>query len=244
MNCKRVDQLLPLYVGRDLEAELSRSVLDHLQSCRACTRVADEYVGANRLLQGYESPFFSDEVYTGIRNRVVDEIERRSLAPAWPGVVQQFLGQLAQPRLKWITTALLLVTLFSALYFITKRSNELPSHPQIAAGARTVNPNAAAGREENRPSPNAMSSALSPTRKKVVEGRRSLRTRQNVVLAATKTRVSPDQRLVQSNISGSLPLLSRPSVRVEMQTRDPNIRIIWLPTQRVEPGVRETSKGS
>ena len=86
MNCKNVEPLLSLYVGRDLEEGHSRSVAAHLQSCPRCTLVADEYAAASDLLQRYEPPFFSDEIYARIRAQVLNEIERESPAPVWSGI--------------------------------------------------------------------------------------------------------------------------------------------------------------
>ena len=77
MNCKNVEPLLSLYVGRDLEEEHSRLVAAHLQSCTECTLAADEYAGARQLLQGYEPPLFGDEIYAGIREQVLTEIRAR-----------------------------------------------------------------------------------------------------------------------------------------------------------------------
>ena len=86
MNCKNVEPLLSLYVGRDLEEEQSRLVSAHLQSCAECTLVADEYAHASQLLQRYEPPVLSDEIFTGIREQVLNQIERQAHAPAWPGI--------------------------------------------------------------------------------------------------------------------------------------------------------------
>lgn len=94
MNCEHVDQLLPLYIGGDLEEERASLVAAHLQSCTECACAADEYAGANQLLQRYEPPFFSDGVYAGIRRRVFEEIERKSQAPVWSSDVLQLFAPL------------------------------------------------------------------------------------------------------------------------------------------------------
>ncbi|HEU4432639.1 MAG TPA: zf-HC2 domain-containing protein, partial [Pyrinomonadaceae bacterium] len=96
MNCKNVEPLLSLYVGGDLEEEQSRLVVAHLRYCTECTLAADEYAGARQLLQGYEPPFFSDEIYAGIREQVLNEIERESHASVWSGIFSQLFLALVQ----------------------------------------------------------------------------------------------------------------------------------------------------
>ena len=86
MNCKDMEPLLPLYAGGDLEEEHSRLVAAHLQFCTECIRAADEYAAAGQLLQRYEPPFFSDGIYAGIRQQVLNEIERESHIVVWPKI--------------------------------------------------------------------------------------------------------------------------------------------------------------
>jgi Putative zinc-finger len=258
MNCEHVDQLLPLYVGGDLEEERSSLVAAHVQSCTECARAADEYDGANRLLQRYEPPFVSDGVYAGIRRRVVDEIERKSQAPVWSSDILQIFAPSVQSRMRWITAALLLAMSVTALYLIANRSNELADEQQVADGPRTGEGNAADNRagsgSENGPSLSSKGSdSLASTRsafarKKVVNaGHRSGQPAKAIVhiahrgTVARTPLVSPNKRLVHSDVDVSQPS-SRP-LRVEMQTSDPNIRIIWLSSQRPEGRAKETSKG-
>ena len=81
MNCKKVEELLPLYVGRDLTEENARLVTTHLHGCTQCALSAREYGEANQLLQMFEPPQFSDAAYAAVRSSVWREIERKSSAP-------------------------------------------------------------------------------------------------------------------------------------------------------------------
>ena len=142
MNCKNVEPLLSLYVGRDLEEEESRLVAAHLHSCTACSHAADEYAGARQLLQGYEAPLFSDEIYAGIRGQVLNEIERESHARVWPGILSQLFLPLVQPRLKWITAAVLLAISVTALYLSRKSPRQLPNDQPVAVRSEIANKSA------------------------------------------------------------------------------------------------------
>src|SRR5262249_45087257 len=134
MNCKNVEPLLSLYVGRDLEEGHSQLVAAHLQSCTQCSLAANEYAWASQLLQGYQPPRFSDEIYAGIREEVLNEIERESHAPVWSGIFSQLFLALVQPRIRWITAALLLATSVTALYLSRNPSRQLPNDQQIVVG--------------------------------------------------------------------------------------------------------------
>ena len=214
MNCKNIEPLLSLYVGGDLEEEHSQLVAAHLQSCTECTLAADEYAGATQLLQEYETPFFSDGLYAGIRERVLDEIERESHARMWPGFFSQLLFALVQPRMRWITAALMLAISVTALYLSRRPSHQLPNDEQVVVV-----------QAENRNEPAGSSSYSSKGQVRMANPRRPI----------TRKRQRP--AAVSQPSSAPAPL------RVEMQTSNRNIRIIWLSDQRPGALGRDGSKG-
>ena len=253
MNCKNVEPLLSLYVGRDLDEDQSRLVAAHLQSCTKCTLAADEYAGAGQLLQGFEPPVFSDEIYAGIREQVLNKIERESHAPVRPGIFSQWFLALVQPRMRWVTAALLLAISVTVLHVSRKSLRELTNDQQVAV--RTGEPSQAGSRADVRSEnskPSASSSSFSnegmaTTRRPITRKREA-----NLVVVATKrsrelaktTKVDSAtfDRVVQRAV-GVSQLSSAPApLRVEIQTNDRNIRIIWLSGQR-PGGARDGSKG-
>ncbi len=225
MNCKNVEPLLSLYVGRDLDEGRSRLVAAHLQSCTDCTLAADEYVRARHLLQRYEPPFFSDEIYAGIREQVLNEIARESHGPVRPGIFSQLFLALVQPRMRWITVGLLLAISVIALYLNRKPSRQLPGNNQQVA-VRTAEPN------EDR-NESAGSSAF-PDKRRV----RRATTRRSKVDSSTNDRV------VQRVVRVSQPSAAPAPLRVEIQTSNRNIRIIWLSGQRFSADAKDGSKGT
>ena len=242
MNCAYVEQVLPLYVGRDLEDDRSILVTDHLQSCKRCAQVADEYAQTKQLLQRFEAPSFSDAVYADIRKQVLTEIERKSHAPAWSTAISQFFAPFGPPRMRWIAAALVLALSVTALYFITKRSNPIPHDVKVAesdtrdgaAGA----PAATSSKDQNA-GPNKR--RLKQREKTIVSAAR--RDMFPSRMAATKASSSPNNVLTQPHVETSQPASARAPLRVEIQTSDRNIRIIWLSNERHQSGLRETSKG-
>lgn len=225
MNCKNVEPLLSLYVGRDLEEEHSRLVAAHLESCTECTLVADEYVRASQLLQRYETPFFSDEIYGGVRKQVLKEIARESHASVWPGIFSQLFLPLVQPRLRWITAALLLAISVTALYLSRNPSRQLAKDQRVAV--RTEEPNESVGAP----------SSLNKKKVRVATTRRPITRKRDANAGVIATNLS---RVVQDAAGVSQP--SAP-LRVEIQTSDRNIRIIWLSGPRPGAGGTGGSKG-
>lgn len=220
MNCKNVEPLLSLYVGRDLEEEHSRLVAAHLQSCTECTLAADEYAAAHQLLQGYEPPLFGDEIYTGIREQVLTEIKRESHAPIRPSVLSQLFLPLVQPRMRWIAAALLLAISVTALYLSHKPSRQLANDQQVAV-VRSEGSNESVG---SSPSSDK-GQARSTTKRRPISGKREA------------------NRVVQRAVRVAQPSSAQAPLRVELQTSDRNIRIIWLSGPRPDAGGTDGSKG-
>ena len=75
MNCKQLNELLPLYAGRDLDEKRARLVSEHVQICSACAQLAGEYREAVELTQDFAPPGFSDHVYASVRRQVMQQIE-------------------------------------------------------------------------------------------------------------------------------------------------------------------------
>ena len=258
MNCKNVEPLLSLYVGRDLEEECSRLVAAHLQSCTECTRAADEYAGARQLLYGYEPPVFSDRTYAGIREQVLNEIQRESHAPVWPGVFSPLLLVLVQPRLRWITAAVLLAISVTVLYLTRNPSRQLSNDKQVAVRTEEVN-QAGQGtdvRSEKSDESAGSSSFSNKERDRVATIRRPIQGKREAnagVVAtnlsreldqATNVDSSTNDRVVQGVLRVPQPSSAPAPLRVEIQTSDRNIRIIWLAGQRPDAGGRQNSKGT
>ena len=237
MNCKQAEELLPLYAGRDLDEERATLVSEHLQTCAACARVGDEYGESIQLTEQLAPVDFSEAVYAGIRKRVLCEIEKQT-APPW----SQTIVSLFQPRLTWaVASVLLMVVSMFVIYFIVKRGNDKPQ--RVEKQPAVVQPGTNEGpRRDESPSE---STGTEKQQMVVVHQQRRKRFR------AKSTEVMP----VANNVSrqpGSVPegvvsphpdsaALSQ-TLRVEIQTKDPNIRIIWFVPQETKP-INSSSKG-
>ena len=258
MNCKQVEELLPLYAGRDLEEKCATLVNVHLQTCMACARVADEYRESVQLTQQFAPPVFSEAVYAGIRQRVLREIETEAMAPVW----SQTIANLFRPRLTWaIAGTLLIIVSMFAIYFIVIRGNDeqhLADNPpaKVQPAIKERSNSGPQGDKRAAPSPSVQSGGKEqqlagvpqPQRKR---SRDTLAHRVNTVGAK-----SPEASSTADNVAPQPSSLPEPMVfphrdsaalsktlRVEIQTKDPKIRIIWFVQQETKP-VIPSSKGT
>lgn len=81
MDCRRVEELLPLYAGGDAGEALARRLSSHLRSCAVCRLLAEEYGRSRELLRSYDAPEFGDEFFEGIRGAVLRELAAGAASP-------------------------------------------------------------------------------------------------------------------------------------------------------------------
>ncbi|MEP6707759.1 MAG: zf-HC2 domain-containing protein [Pyrinomonadaceae bacterium] len=265
MNCKHVQELLPLYVGCDLEDKRAQLVTTHVQSCAECAGAASEYRESRQLLQQFAPPQFSEAVYAGIRQRVLREIEEESTALT----PFNFVASLFRPRLRWaFAVALMLAVSVFAFYFIAnRRSNQ----PQIAGSGGPVDrtkpdeqanegspvkqfapPSSLSNEGNNGAHPQI--TGIDEGRETTIAGSQPPRRKSSGAgtdrasfmagnVAANVAVNTPDNGSITAEASREPKNLPEPNaipardassektLRVEMQTKDPNIRIIWFSPQ-------------
>jgi hypothetical protein len=248
MKCKHVQELLPLYIGGDLEGKRQRLITAHVESCAVCAGSVNEYRETKRLMEHYAPPPFSEAVYTGVRQQVLREIERDSPAPP----LTQLVASWFRPRITWaLATALLLAVSVLALYFIADRKNDrqqLANVPGSVDGVKQDEPPNVRSQKDYLGRPvrrDASRGAVTPP----MLARSSARTRLSLI--PKKVRRSSLAGTSPANSSADpadlflgTPIISEKTLRVEMQTRDPNIRIIWFVTEKTKrDSPSEPSKG-
>jgi anti-sigma factor RsiW len=122
MNCRQLDELLPLYAGRDLDERRASLVSEHIQICEACARVAGEYRAAVELAKHFAPPVFSDSAYLSVRRQVMQQIEVEPTTPMLP----QMLAGWFRPRMVWAAASALIIALgFFALYLVVNRGADV-----------------------------------------------------------------------------------------------------------------------
>ncbi len=88
MNCKRVQKLLPLFVGEDLSAEKMSEVKIHLDTCRACLKEYKTYevslTQTKGLLARERKDWEDEEWELAVQRAVIDKPARVSSLMPWP----------------------------------------------------------------------------------------------------------------------------------------------------------------
>jgi len=246
MNCKSIQELLPLYVSRDLDEQRTQQVRVHLQSCSACGASASEYDETRRMLQEFSSPSFSEDLYSGIRQSVWREIQRE-IPDVKAGPLSGLFDGLIRPRLSWaLASALLLVVTLSAFYFIS-RGND---NRQVAAAPNGLTPQETPSSSPSNKDSNGSGAAIvSGEPKEQPRPRKHVTPRSDRVPALALSKrphgsTASEAALESNKITGPNAIQSSGKfLRLEMQTKDPNIRIIWLTPQRKHDLPGKVSKG-
>jgi hypothetical protein len=256
MNCKHVEELLPLYAGHDLEDERAGLITSHLQSCTQCARAAAEYADANQLLQQFAGPQFSEASFATVRQNVLREIERKSGTQT----VRELILGAFQPRMTWaVSTAVLFAVCAFAYYFVPNRASP-PEVTRANAHSESASAGVAGGSPEMAiSSPNPELDPPVPPKMTAVQpnpGKLPDRSRLNLNASVQRNatrRVAPPavpEKAVQyspdepDNQPFNASLSSDKPMRLEIQTKDPNIRIIWFSQpSKHEGSPTESSKG-
>ena len=242
MNCKQLDELLPLYAGRDLDEKSARRVSEHIQICSACAQVAGEYGEAVELTQHFAPPFFTDNAYASVRRQVMRQIEDEPAAPLLPQLFATWL----RPQMAWAAAGVLIIALgFFALYLVVNRTAGVHPvanvHPRVKGPEQT--PEAMVSPLTTQPSGAEKRKPGEDKRKRLVN-RGPLKTVNTVDTPLRAASVSP--KLRDPEAGNSLPAVDAAPgeslLRVEIQTKNPNIRIIWFSQSNSKPAL-PNSKG-
>ena len=252
MNCTQVQDLLSLYVGGDLEKSRARLVTAHVQTCEGCADVAREYRETKQLLQEFVPPAFSESFYAEMRQNVWQSIEKKSAGRAfWDSIADLF-----RPRLAWaVATAVLIAVAVVGLYVMSRNSETpQPFASQQPPASTTPNEHSPTYPSHDKPSssflassgnksPRAGISATQPRqRRPAISDRVNVATVPEVAAGSAATMSAPEVVNSSADNRGASDD-SRAPLRVEIQTKNPNIRIIWLApgdTKQLTPNSKGT----
>jgi hypothetical protein len=239
LNCKRTARLISLYVAGDLVGAPEREVAAHLAVCEGCRRLAEEFSESSSLLtQAFAPPEFGAEFYSGIRHAVLGEMasERMLSKPS-----------LFRPRWLYATAfaAIVIASVVMLQHFVSSTREpprDLVRAPRVTGQPKSGLSEVPSSRKKHE-LPGTLSARsnqelapASPRRSyRHFEGRKpdALVTAQ----AARDGRAQIEPAMQSSTSVGPVALEASSQVsRIEIQTADPNIRIIWLsPRESREP---------
>lgn len=236
MNCRRVQKLIPLHVEGDLRSSIANKIASHLEWCGRCNWLADEYKESQGWLRTSQPPQFDeaflDDLKQGVMKRVAQENARPSL---FASIAQQW----SRRQVLALSTAFLIAVGMLALYLYQARMkvntdviSDVKQPPNGEPYRTNPSPGAAPGTAEI---PGDSSTGRHLVRRfrpyfKARHPKRAIASRtlaREVVSPTTginKTAsAQANQTRALSNADGS-----REMLRIEIQTGDPSIRIIWF----------------
>ena len=214
LNCKRASRSVPLFVAGDLSGDLNREMVNHLAICEECGRLAQEFRESNSLLtEACALPEFGAQFYDEIRNNVLDKINRD--------------GMSSRPRFghRWIfASAFALMLIASAVMFLRWRAaheapQDLASTTQVAGKTASNQPPESASPLQSKDLPRKSQRPQKLVRRMTLTHPTSpqFQSARNLAAPPGGPQVLPSELASASEVS-----------RIEIQTSNPNIRIIWL----------------
>jgi hypothetical protein len=251
MLCTHAEKLIPLFAGDDLPAREADALRRHLESCENCRRLAAEFEESRDWLRGFAAPQFDEVVLDGVRDSVLRDIGRIENRAQWlqwivPGWNLRFAASMA----------MLLLIVFVATYAHRGR------RPRIAPGKDDVvktnqggDPkDSTSGAQRNgegfkvNPSPVP---ARRPPMKRIpgINGNPSVKPVQSPDLAVVNAPIVPPAINIGSvfdlppgvGMAMDDAIFNREMTRIEFQTADPNIRIIWLAPKESDSSSTKTN---
>ncbi len=231
MNCRRVEKMIPLYVEGDLESRSSDRIASHLEWCGRCNWLADEYKESQSWLRSSEPPVFDDAFLTDLKRDVL-----KGVSNTRPSFLASFLGLWTQQwnrrQVLALGAALMIIFGVLVLYLYRTRVNDGGAVHELAGQTE--------GDDRNNPAP----PELTPDTKSAPGASSSGRHRSPVRTTVARRSVEPP-RLSEANKSSGTESPDKPHkeekqmipgdtfdsremLRIEIQTSDPNIRIIWF----------------
>jgi anti-sigma factor RsiW len=235
VDCKRVEEWVPLYVEGDLREPQASQLRAHAQTCQACGALVAEYESSQAWLRADATPVFDEAFIDTIRAGVMREITAtRTRRP----FVERLRDWVAPRRVALITAALMLI--FVALALLIYLSRPRVNHQdEVTAEQRPAPP----VQKEVERTPVVANDHIDPQPKRTTTHRIAHTLAKRAQRDLRRTQATPDSALAQAQppVLPVDPVASRNAaapgeerLRIEIQTADPNIRIIWFAPKPTE----------
>ncbi len=238
MKCTQVERLIPLLVGDDLPVEQTVRLRGHLESCARCRQLVVEFEASRNWLIGFAAPEFDEATLNGVRDRVMEEIGRGEKRSGW----LEWILPNWNPRFALAATAALLL-LIAASALIIRWQQRPPIKPadQTMAGQADRNDKSESPRQIDRNDEQPDANPRMANRRPGSSRRKPSRPGSQAAPPVEFRPVDPDllaQAPTTIEPATDQPVGAEPSkddlaenrnlLRIEIQTADPNIRIIWF----------------
>lgn len=222
MKCAQAEKLLPLLAGDDLSTREAAALQLHLESCANCRQLVSEFEESRDWLHSFTAPQFDEAMLDSVRDgvlREIGQIEKRwrwleRIIPNW------------NPRFAFAASLalLLLITAFGLLAY-RRQPPQAPKQDRAEApksGGNQVGSQPGEIRDE----PDSRIVNKKPERRGFT--RKPLRLGLNESAQPEAQTIEPDLAAQNTDPAKTDLATNREMTRIEFQTADPNIRIIWF----------------
>ncbi len=242
MRCTQAEKLIPLFVGDDLPSERTVEMRVHLESCARCRQLAAEFEESRNWMSSFAAPNFDEATLDGVRNLVLNEIGRIEKRP---GLLEWILPAWNSRFAFAASMALLLLAVASAFLFYRQQKGPSPKSGPVA-----IENNNPAGQPESKQTIAPHSRQQSDNSRVVKRSPKSYKSTGKAPTTKTNLNESPQFEIqpVEPDLIAQAPTTTEPPtaqpidiqssnndlaenenmLRIEIQTADPNIRIIWF----------------
>lgn len=229
MNCRRVQTLLPLYIEGDLGSEQMSRIAAHVEWCGQCNWIADEYRESQSWIRGDSALEFDKDSLDRMKAGVLSEISAQRKGVS----IFSSLSSLAErwTRRNVLAVAVGMIIVMLAGFYVYRAMHRIAAAPDVEANVQ---------HPESQGDPNANATAYEPLR--LTQSTRHPKHRRRVSAYAARSMpttsdpaatVARAASPVPKDDSKNLPD-SRDMLRIEIQTADPMIRIIWFAPKETE----------
>ncbi len=230
MKCTHIESMLPLFVGEELSPQQADSVRAHLFACQRCSETAARYETSRSWLVTGGKPDFGDRFYDQLRASVWESIEAQRQPvfrfPSWIWAVSFAVVLLAVAGVlvsRRMSPATKVAPVFAA------KADPTPQAPEFATGNAL------------QPLKTGVSSETS-----VVPRPRSKPRARLLSAGRSQDVIKVNPLLPRIDSEPAIEVVSQPGIqmqKIEIQTADPNVRIIWL-IPSAEPQAQQGPLGS
>ncbi|MEK6321751.1 MAG: zf-HC2 domain-containing protein [Acidobacteriota bacterium] len=237
MNCRRIQKLIPLHVEGDLRSSTADRVASHLEWCGRCNWLADEYKESQSWLRSSQPPEFNEAMLYDLRRGV---LKRVAESGARPSLFASLAHQWSRRQILVLSATFFIVLGVVALYFYHAR---MKVNPDVISEFVKEPPHEAP-KTFNGPPPATVTGASK--RQRASSSRRNFGPRgahsaiierafrkplvsQTSGMTEAATALTDQKDEPPDTANGS-----REMLRIEIQTSDPSIRIIWFAPKQTD----------
>lgn len=237
MKCSQVENLLPLYVEGDSPSRQRHAVLVHLETCARCAQLRVEFKQSQDLLRACKPPDVDGKFFNDVSAAVRAEFVRRQLELTfYERIMPPWLGR------PLFVAPIVLLCVACVLYFYLGKANRSSSQiASIAVDTANVPSGERQRREVIAENSEAVIEVTEQTRKTPQRHRTKSSSRRKAESSTRSERAQREDPPIEfpslETVADEIqmpepePIIAHNAgqmVRTDIQTTDPNIRIVWF----------------